>query len=129
MGIFPRVYSLSIPLGTTINKNGLCVRLTITALALARIYGVQVTAAALLSMSVSAVTLAMAAPDLMGSGIIGLSLLLSNMGAPVEAVGLIMGIEPIIDMFSTVCNCLGTLTSTLVVAAREGLLDRETYNA
>ncbi len=88
MGIFPRVYSLSIPLGTTINKNGLCVRLTITALALARIYGVQV-----------------------------------------SAVGLIMGIEPIIDMFSTVCNCLGTLTSTLVVAAREGLLDRETYNA
>ena len=128
MGISPKVYSLSIPLGTAINKNGTCVHLVIVVLALARIYGVHVSPADLLSLGVSVVTLAMAMPGLGGVGIIEVSLLLSNLSAPVEAVGLIMGVDPMIDMCRTVFNCLGTLTSTLTVAAREGLLDREAYN-
>jgi Na+/H+-dicarboxylate symporter len=42
LGIAQKVYSLSIPLGATLNMNGTCIHLAVFSLALARIYGVHI---------------------------------------------------------------------------------------
>ena len=129
MGIAPKVYSLAIPLGASVNKTGIGVYLIVVALALAKIYGVAVSAAGLLSLGVSAMILVMAIPGLPGGMILGASILMTQLGVPIDAVGLIIGIDPLVDIFSSVCSCLGTLTATLVVASREGLLDTTRYNS
>ena len=129
LGIDKKVYSLSIPLGATLNMDGTCIHLAVFALALAQTYGVQVTDATLAAMIVSIVVLSMGAPGIPGSGLICLSVLLAQMNVPVEAIGLVMGIDALVGMFRTVGNCMGDVAVSMVVARKEHALDMETYNS
>ncbi|MCR4605315.1 MAG: cation:dicarboxylase symporter family transporter [Eubacterium sp.] len=127
LGISKRVYSLSIPLGATMNMDGTCVHLGVFALALAATYGVEIKGSTILSMVISIIVLSVGAPGIPGSGLICLSVLLTQIGVPVEAIGLVMGIDPIVGMFRTMSNCLGDMVATTVVAKSEGLIDMEKY--
>jgi Na+/H+-dicarboxylate symporter len=66
LGIGRKIFSLSIPLGATLNMHGTCIYLSVFALALAKIYGVHVTGGAMLSMVISIVVLSMGAPGIPG---------------------------------------------------------------
>ena len=124
-----KVYSLSIPLGATLNMNGTCVHLAVFSLALAKIYGVHVSSAALLTLALTIMILSAGAPGIPGSGLICLSVLLTQIGVPVEAVGLVMGIDSLVGMFRCMSNCLGDVVVTVIVAKSEKLLDIERYNS
>lgn len=127
LGISPKVYSLALPLGATINMDGTCIYLSVVALSLARIYGVEIPPAALLSVVVSIIVLSIGAPGVPGSGLICLSVLLTQLGVPVEAVGLVMGIDPLVGMLRCMSNCLGDVAVSCIVAGQEDLLDMDTY--
>lgn len=129
LGISERVFSLSIPLGATLNMDGTCIHLAVFALALAKIYGVPISGAMLLSMIVSIVVLSMGAPGIPGSGLICLSVLLTQMNVPVEAIGLVMGIDPLIGMFRCMSNCLGDVAVTSIVAKSEGQMNMDVYHS
>lgn len=129
LGISKRIYSLSIPLGATINMDGTCVHLAIFSLALAKVYGVQITSASILSLVISIFVLSMGAPGIPGAGLICLSVILTQLGVPVEAVGIVMGIDALAGMFRSMSNCLGDVAVTAIVAKSEGLIDLETYNS
>ena len=124
-----KVYSLSIPLGATLNMNGTCVHLAVFSLSLAKIYGVHVSSAALLTLALTIMILSAGAPGIPGSGLICLSVLLTQIGVPVEAVGLVMGIDSLVGMFRCMSNCLGDVVVTVIVAKSEKLLDIERYNS
>ncbi|MCR5232992.1 MAG: dicarboxylate/amino acid:cation symporter [Lachnospiraceae bacterium] len=51
-----------------------------------------------------------------------------RIGVPVEAVGLVIAINPIIDMFDTMSNVTGDLAASLIVAKSENLLDIDKFN-
>ena len=127
LGISPKIYSFSIPLGATLNMDGLCVNLTIISLALARIFGVQLTFGELLSVGLIIIVISMGMPGIPGTMLIGLTMILSQVHVPVEAISLIMGIYAIIDMFETASNCLGDVSVTTIVARNEKLLDEKVY--
>ena len=129
LGIDKKIYSLSIPLGATLNRDGTCIHLAVFALALAQTYGVEVTGATLVGMIVSIIVLSMGAPGIPGSGLICLSVLLAQINVPVEAIGLVMGIDALAGMFRTVGNCMGVVAVSMVVARKEHALDMETYNS
>lgn len=127
LGVSPKVYSLSLPLGATINMDGTCVYLSVVALALARVYGVEIPSAALLSVVISIIVLSVGAPGVPGAGMICLSVLLTQLGVPVEAVGLVMGIDPLIGMLRCMSNCLGDVAVSCIVAKKENILDGDVY--
>lgn len=127
LGVSSKVYSLSIPLGATLNMDGTCVQLMVFALALAKVYGVTVSGSALLMMAFTVVILSMGAPGIPGAGVICLSVLLEQLGVPTEAVGLVMGIGPLIGMFLCMCNCTGDTVITTIVAKSVGELDIDKY--
>ena len=127
IGISKRIFTLSIPLGATLNMDGTCVHLAVFALALAKTYGVEITEGAMLSMVISIVVLSMGAPGIPGSGLICLSVLLTQMNVPVEAIGLVMGIDSLCGMCRTTSNCLGDVAVTTMVAKSEGELDMNVY--
>lgn len=129
IGISKRIYSLSIPLGATLNMDGTCVHLAVFALALAKTYGVEINGAAMLSMVISIVVLSMGAPGIPGSGLICLSVLITQMNVPVEGIGLVMGIDSLCGMFRTMSNCLGDVAVSTIVAKSENELDMEVYNS
>ena len=127
MGIAQKIYSLSIPLGATVNMDGTCVYMGVFALALAKTYGVPVTGASITAMIISIIVLSVGAPGIPGSGLICLSVLLAGLGVPTEAVGLIMGIDSLVGMFRCMSNCTGDVAMSVVVARQEGDLDMEKY--
>ena len=109
--------------------DGTCVHLAVFALALAKTYGVEINGAAMLSMVISIVVLSMGAPGIPGSGLICLSVLLTQMNVPVEGIGLVMGIDSLCGMFRTMSNCLGDVAVSTIVAKSENELDMEVYNS
>ena len=127
LGVGSKVYSLSIPLGATINMDGTCVMMMVFALALAGVYGVPVSGSSLLMMAFMVVILSMGAPGIPGAGIICLSVLIEHLGVPTEAIGLVMGIGPLIGMFLCMCNCTGDMVITTIVAKNVGELDIDKY--
>lgn len=129
LGIPQKVYSLSLPLGATINMDGTCIYLSVFALALARLCGVTVPPAALISVLVSIIVLSVGAPGIPGSGLVCLSVLLSQLNVPLEAVAFVMGIDSLIGMMRCMSNCLGDVAISTVVAKLEGVLDVDTYKS
>ena len=128
LGIKKKVFSLSIPLGATLNMDGTCIYLAVFALCLARIYGVDITEGGMLSLVISIIVLSVGAPGIPGSGLICLSVLLTQINVPVEAIGLIMGIDSLCGMFRTMSNCLGDVAVSTIVAKTEGEIDMEVYS-
>ncbi|MCR4818799.1 MAG: cation:dicarboxylase symporter family transporter [Fretibacterium sp.] len=129
LGISQKIYSLSIPLGATINMHGTCIYLTVFSLALAKLYGVEISSAAIASMFMSVFVLSVGSPGVSGAGLVCLSMLLEQLGVPIEGVGLVMGIDPLLSMMRSMSNCLGDVAGSLIVSEGEGLLDRAVYNA
>ncbi len=127
LGIDSRIYSLSIPLGATINMDGTCVLLAVQSLMLAQIYGVTVPAGAIASLAFSIIVMSVGAPGVPGAGAVILSMLISMIGVPVEGVTLILGVGPLVGMFITMCNCLGDVVVTMIVAKSEKMIDLNVY--
>ena len=82
----------------------------------------------LLPIAASIIVLSVGAPGVSGAGLVCLSVLLTQLNVPVEAVGLIMGIDPLLGMLRTMSNCLGDVAVSTIVAKSENLLDLNIYN-
>ncbi len=128
LGISPKVCNFSIPLGATVNMDGTSIVLTVGGLFMAKVYGVEVTDTMLISLLITIVMLSLGAPGVPGSGLVCLGVVISSLGVPVEALGLIIGIYPFIDMFNTMSNTTGDVASALIVASSEKLVDKQVYN-
>ena len=88
----------------------------------AQIYGMNLTPSALVNIIISTVLVAMGCPGVPGGAIIMTTILLTNMGLPLEIVGLIAGIFRLIDMANTTFNVTGDVVTTMVVARSEGMM-------
>lgn len=121
-GVSPELSSFSLPLGATINMNGGCIYYAAAIVLTAQVYGVELTAAALVNIVISTVLVAMGCPGVPGGAIIMTTILLTNMGLPLEIVGMIAGIFRLIDMANTTFNVTGDVVTTLVVARSENML-------
>ncbi len=96
-----------------------------TIVLVAQVYGVELSVGALLTIIVSTVLVAMGCPGVPGGAIIMTTILLTNMGLPLELVGPIAGIFRLIDMADTTFNCTGDVVTTLVVARSENMFVKE----
>ena len=129
LGVSQKIYSLSIPLGATLNMDGTCVLLGVQTLALAQICGVNVPAGMLISLAATIIILSLGAPGVPGAVVIMTSCLLTQLNVPLESVTLVMGIGPVLGMFICMSNCLGDAVVTTVVAKKEKQLDENILNA
>ena len=127
MGISPRVYSFSLPLGATINMDGSCISLVITALFFAKIFDIPVTGSVLLSLFISIIVLSMGSPGVPGGNLVCIALLVPQIGIPAESISLVMGLYPLVSMMQTCANVTGDAVVTTIVAKHEGLMDIEKY--
>ena len=127
LGIPKKIYSLSIPLGATVNMDGTCVYLVIFGMTLARIFGVEISGGMLLSMFFSVLVLSVGAPGVPGAGLVCLSVLLTQMQVPLAGIGLVMGMDSLLGMMRAMSNSLGDVAASLIVARSEKILDMEKY--
>ena len=121
-GVSSELSSFSLPLGATINMNGGCIYYAAAIVMTAQIYGMNLTPSALVNIIISTVLVAMGCPGVPGGAIIMTTILLTNMGLPLEIVGLIAGIFRLIDMANTTFNVTGDVVTTMVVARSDGMM-------
>ena len=127
LGISKKIYSLSIPLGATVNMDGTCIYLVIFGMALARVFGVDINGGMMLSMFFSVFVLSVGAPGVPGAGLVCLSVLLTQLNVPLAGIGLVMGLDSLLGMMRAMSNSLGDVTASLIVAKSEKKLDMEKY--
>ncbi|MBR7127455.1 MAG: dicarboxylate/amino acid:cation symporter [Lentisphaeria bacterium] len=121
--------SFSLPLGATINMDGVCVHLPVFAILAANIFGIELTAVQLAILIVSVVFASVGAGGIPGGSVFLLFMVLSNLGLndmqTATIVALAIGINPLLDMFETACNVTGDNVCTYIVAKNNGMLDEE----
>ena len=129
-GIDKKVYSLSIPLGATVNMDGTTIYMAVFGLLLARLYGLPVNFSFYFTMIFTILLLSAGAPPVMGSSIICLTALLKTLGLPVEeAVSMVLGVEVIAALLRTANNAVCDMVGSLIVANQEGMLDHDKYSS
>ncbi|MGN1405262.1 MAG: dicarboxylate/amino acid:cation symporter [Erysipelotrichaceae bacterium] len=129
LGIASKIYSFSIPLGATINMDGSCVTLIITAFYMAKIFGVEINGSLLFTIFVMIMVLSMGAPGVPGGNLICISILLPCIGIPSEAISIIMGVYSLVGMSQAMTNVTGDAVVTTIIASSEKAIDLNVYNA
>ncbi|MBO7430010.1 MAG: dicarboxylate/amino acid:cation symporter [Spirochaetia bacterium] len=124
LGVTPKLYKFSIPVGMTLFKSSLLLYLIIVVCSTANIYGIDMPLSKVISVAFSAIVLVMAMPGIPGVGVILVSTLLTMAGCPIDALGLVIGIDPVIDMLATPIGVFGVLAAVLTVAKSEKLLNK-----
>lgn len=119
--------SFSLPLGATINMDGVCVHLPMFAVLAANMFGVELTLAMLVLLVITTVLSSIGAGGVPGGSLMLLFIILESMGLSGEQVAVIvalaLGINPILDMFETMNNVTGDLICSCAVATNEGLIN------
>ncbi|MFB9462885.1 dicarboxylate/amino acid:cation symporter [Streptomyces cinereospinus] len=125
----PREYaSFAVPFGATTKMDG-CAAIypAIAAIFVAQIFDIRLGVGDYLLIAFVSVVGSAATAGLTGATVM-LTLTLSTLGLPMEGVGLLLAIDPILDMMRTATNVAGQALVPVIVSAREGLLDREAYD-
>jgi Na+/H+-dicarboxylate symporter len=126
----PRAYaSFAVPFGATTKMDG-CAAIypAISAIFVAQFFGVHLVLSDYFLIVFVSVIGSAATAGLTGATVM-LTLTLSTLGLPLEGAGLLLAIDPILDMGRTAVNVAGQALIPTIVAKREGILDLETYNA
>lgn len=127
LGVPKEYASFAVPFGATTKMDG-CAAIypALAAIFIAEIFGVQLGITDYLLIAFVSVIGSAATAGLTGATVM-LTLTLSTLGLPLEGVGLLMAIDPILDMMRTATNVAGQALVPVIVAAREGILDKVAY--
>ena len=127
MGVPTEYASFAIPLGATTKMDGCAsVYPAISALFVAQFYGIPLSLSDYLLIVVVSVLGSAATAGTTGATVM-LTLTLSTLGLPLAGVGLLLAVDPIIDMGRTAINVTGQSVVATVVAKREGILDESRW--
>lgn len=122
-GVSETLAGFTLPLGATINMNGAVIFYAIATLFVAQIYGIELSIGQQISLVLLTTMISVGSPGIPGGAIVMTTMLLTNMGLPLDIVGVLAGINRIIDMGDTSINVTGDVVSTLCIARSERLLD------
>ena len=120
LGLHPSIAQFVIPLGATINMNGTALYQGVATLFLAQAYGLELSTVQLLLVVVTSVAASIGSPATPGVGIVILAMVLNSVGIPVAGIGLILGVDRILDMSRTAVNVTGDLVAAAVMDRRLG---------
>ena len=127
LGVGKTTRSFTIPMGATINMDGTAIMQGVAALFIAQIYGIDLEINQMMTIVLTATLASIGTAGVPGVGMIMLSMVLTSVNLPLEGIGLIMGVERIVDMFRPTVNVMGDNVCTLIVANSEKDFEVEKY--
>ena len=128
LGVNSRIASFSVPLGATINMDGTAIMQGVATVFIAQFYGIVLTPDQFLMVILTATLASIGTAAVPGVGLIMLTMVLGQVGLPVEGIGLIIGVDRLLDMLRTAVNVTGDGTVALIVAASENDLDHGKFH-
>ncbi|MFC3100528.1 dicarboxylate/amino acid:cation symporter [Altererythrobacter lauratis] len=124
LGVSRPTSSFVISLGATINMDGTAMYLGLATIFGAQIFGVDLSFADYLLISVLATVGSVGAAGIPGTGLIMMALVFGAVGVPLETIAFVAGVDRIMDMMRTATNVTGDSAVTVAVATMTGEIDR-----
>ncbi len=128
LGVDNSVASFTVPFGATINMDGTAIMQGVATVFIANAYGVDLGLGGYLTVIMMSVLASIGTAGVPGVGLIMLSMVFTQVGLPVEGIGLILGVDRLLDMIRTAVNVSGDATVSVIVAKSEKKFDPEIYN-
>ncbi|RUO18656.1 dicarboxylate/amino acid:cation symporter [Aliidiomarina haloalkalitolerans] len=128
LGVDNKISSFTVPLGATINMDGTAIMQGVATVFIAQLYGIDLTMNQYLMVILTATLASIGTAGVPGVGLIMLAMVLQQVGLPVEAIGLIIGVDRLLDMTRTAVNITGDAMVTTVIGKSEQQLDEDVYN-
>ena len=127
MGVDNSVASFVLPLGATIHMDGTAVMQGVATAFIAQAYGIDLSFTDYLMVILTATLASVGTAGVPGVGLIMLSMVLTQVGLPVEGVALIIGVDRLLDMLRTSVNVAGDSMVATFIGKSEDLFDRDIF--
>ena len=127
MGVSKRISSFTVPLGATINMDGTAIMQGVAVVFAAQAFGIVLTPVDYVTVIGTATLASIGTAGVPSVGLVTLTMVFNSVGLPVEAIGLIMGIDRILDMARTAVNITGDAVCTTIVAHQNNAIDKEVF--
>jgi len=128
LGVKQSVDAFTVPLGATINMDGTAIMQGVATVFIANVYGIDLGLTEYLEVIMTATLASIGTAGVPGVGMIMLAMVLKQVGLPVEGIGLIIGVDRLLDMLRTAVNVMGDAAVSCIVAKSEKSLDIERYD-
>lgn len=128
LGVNKNVASFVIPVGATINMDGTAIMQGMATIFIAQMSGIDLSLIQYVQVVILAVVTSIGTAAVPSAGTITLVIILQQFGLPLEAIGIILAVDRILDMLRTSVNVTGDAAVACIVANSEGLLDKNIYN-
>lgn len=127
LGVDNSVGSFVLPLGATINMDGTAIMQGVATAFIAQAYGIDLSFTDYILVILTATLASIGTAGVPGVGLVMLSMVLDQVGLPVEGIALIIGVDRLLDMLRTSVNIAGDSMVATLVSKSEGLFDEEIF--
>ena len=128
LGVKKDVSSFVVPVGATINMDGTAIMQGLATMFVASVALYDLSLVDYMQIVLLAIVASIGTAAVPSAGIITLTLILGSLGLGLEAIGLILAVDRILDMLRTSINVCGDAAVACVVANSEELLDKNLFN-
>ena len=128
LGVERSIASFTVPLGATINMDGTAIMQGVATVFIAQAYNIALTPGDCLAVVLTATLASIGTAGVPGVGLVTLAMVLRQAGLPVEGIGLIIGVDRLLDMIRTAVNVSGDAVVSCIVAKSEQKFDLGMYN-
>ena len=128
LGVSKKVSAFTIPFGATINMDGTAIMQGVATVFIAQYAGVDLSLGQIVTVIFTATIASIGTAGVPSAGLVMLVIVLNQIGLPVEAIGLIIGIDRLLDMVRTAVNVTGDAAVTCIVAKSENQLDEAVFS-
>jgi proton glutamate symport protein len=119
-GVSNKISSFVLPLGATINMDGTALYECVAAMFIAQAYGIEITIIQQAIIVFTALLASIGAAGIPMAGLVMISVILTAVGLPLEGVGLILAVDPFLDMCRTTVNVWSDSCGAVTIAKSEG---------
>ncbi|MGB4206104.1 MAG: dicarboxylate/amino acid:cation symporter [Bacteroidales bacterium] len=119
-GVSNKITSFTLPLGATVNMDGTALYECAAVIFISQVYGVELTFAQQLVVVITALLASIGAAGIPMAGLVMITIVLTAVGLPLEGVGLILAVDPLLDMFRTAVNVWSDTCGAVIIAKTEG---------
>lgn len=119
-GVSNKTSSFVLPLGATVNMDGTALYECVAAMFIAQAYGLELTFATQFTIVFVALLTSIGVAGIPSASLVAITIILTTIGLPLEAIGLILAVDRILDMFRTSVNVFSDSCGAVVIAKSEG---------
>jgi Na+/H+-dicarboxylate symporter len=128
LGVHNSVAAFTIPFGATINMDGTAIMQGVATVFVSQAYGIDIGLSGYLMVILTATLASIGTAGVPGVGLVMLAMVFKQVGLPVEGIGMILGVDRLLDMVRTAINVTGDSVVTCIIAKTENQIDTQVFN-